>query len=121
MATNVFMDDANAPSLLSLAYLGCCTSTDPVFLRTRDLAWSARNPYFCQGRAAVGVGSPHTGRNTIWPMSIIHYALSSHDDTQIATLFALVENHPCRDRLHARSISSGRPKHVYPQLVRLGE
>ncbi|ALR04965.1 glycoside hydrolase family 125 protein [Xylella fastidiosa] len=79
----LFMDDANAPSLLSLAYLGCCTSTDPVFLRTRDLAWSARNPYFCQGRAAVGVGSPHTGRNTIWPMSLIHYALSSHDDTQI--------------------------------------
>ncbi|AXI84464.1 metal-independent alpha-mannosidase [Xylella taiwanensis] len=79
----LFMDDANAPSLLSLAYLGCCASTDPVFLRTRTLAWSERNPYFYRGRAATGVGSPHTGLKTIWPMSIIHYALASHDDTQI--------------------------------------
>ncbi|HHW4679598.1 MAG TPA: glycoside hydrolase family 125 protein [Xylella sp.] len=78
----LFMDDANAPGLLSLAYLGCCASTDPVFLRTRTLAWSERNPYFYRGRAATGVGSPHTGLKTIWPMSIIYYALASHDDTQ---------------------------------------
>ncbi|WP_371181436.1 glycoside hydrolase family 125 protein [Xanthomonas sacchari] len=79
----LFIDDANAPGLLSLAYLGCCDRRDPVFLRTRQLAWSERNPYFYRGRAADGVGSPHSGLGTIWPMSLMQYALASDDDAQI--------------------------------------
>ena len=79
----LFIDDANAPGLLSLAYLGCCERDDPVFLRSRQLAWSERNPYFCRGRAAEGVGSPHSGLRTIWPMAIMQYALASDDDAQI--------------------------------------
>jgi len=79
----VFLDDANAPGLLSLAYLGCCHRRDPIFLRTRELAWSERNPYFSRGRAADGVGSPHSGLGTIWPMSLMQYALASDDDAQI--------------------------------------
>ncbi|KMM74136.1 Tat pathway signal protein [Xanthomonas sp. NCPPB 1128] len=79
----LFIDDANAPGLLSLAYLGCCDRRDPVFLRTRQLAWSERNPYFSRGRAAEGVGSPHSGLGTIWPMSLMQYALASDDDAQI--------------------------------------
>lgn len=79
----LFIDDANAPGLLSLAYLGCCERDDPVFQRSRQLAWSDRNPYFCRGRAAEGVGSPHSGLRTIWPMAIIQYALASDDDAQI--------------------------------------
>lgn len=79
----LFIDDANAPGLLSLAYLDCCERDDPVFQRSRQLAWSDRNPYFCHGRAAEGVGSPHSGLRTIWPMAIIQYALASDDDAQI--------------------------------------
>jgi uncharacterized protein len=79
----LFIDDANAPGLLSLAYLGCCRRDDPVFLRTRQLAWSSRNPYYYEGRAASGVGSPHSGMGTIWPMAIVQYALASDDDAQI--------------------------------------
>jgi len=79
----LFIDDANAPGLLSLAYLGCCERDDQVFQRSRQLAWSDRNPYFCRGRAAEGVGSPHSGLRTIWPMAIIQYALASDDDAQI--------------------------------------
>ena len=79
----LFIDDANAPGLLSLAYLGCCEREDPVFQRSRRLAWSERNPYFCRGRAAEGVGSPHSGLRTIWPMAIMQYALASDDDAQI--------------------------------------
>ncbi|MCI2243347.1 glycoside hydrolase family 125 protein [Xanthomonas sp. PPL568] len=79
----LFIDDANAPGLLSLAYLGCCDRRDPLFLRTRQLAWSERNPYFYRGRAAEGVGSPHSGLGTIWPMSLMQYALASDDDAQI--------------------------------------
>ncbi len=79
----LFIDDANAPGLLSLAYLGCCDRADPVFLRTRQLAWSERNPYFSRGTAAEGVGSPHSGMGTIWPMAIVQYALVSDDDAQL--------------------------------------
>ena len=79
----LFIDDANAPGLLSLAYLGCCKFSDPLFRHTRALAWSERNPYFHRGSVAEGIGSPHSGRGTVWPMSIIQYALSSDDDVQI--------------------------------------
>ncbi len=79
----LFIDDANAPGLLSLAYLGCCERDDPVFRRSRALAWSPRNPYFFRGRAAEGVGGPHAGLRMIWPMAIIQYALASDDDAQI--------------------------------------
>ena len=46
------MDDANAPSLLSLPYLGCCAIGDPVYQRTRALVWSLDNPYFFRGTPA---------------------------------------------------------------------
>lgn len=79
----LFMDDANAPGLSSLAYLGCCPGDDPRYRRSRALAWSPRNPYFFQGRAAQGIGGPHQGLRMIWPMSIIMRGLSSDDDGEI--------------------------------------
>ncbi|MFC5743329.1 glycoside hydrolase family 125 protein [Dyella tabacisoli] len=72
----LFMDDANAPGLSSLAYLGCCEHDDTRYLRTRAAAWSARNPYFFNGRAAQGIGGPHEGLRMIWPMSIIMRGLT---------------------------------------------
>jgi meiotically up-regulated gene 157 (Mug157) protein len=79
----LFMDDANAPGLSSLAYLGCCKPDDPRYLRTRARAWSADNPYFFSGRAAQGIGGPHEGLRMIWPMSIIMRALTSDNDADI--------------------------------------
>jgi meiotically up-regulated gene 157 (Mug157) protein len=79
----LFMDDANAPGLSSLAYLGCCAADDPRYLRTRARAWSPDNPYFFSGRAAQGIGGPHEGLRMIWPMSIIMWALTSSDDNDI--------------------------------------
>jgi len=77
------MDDANAPGLLSLAYLGCCAVDDPLYLRTRKFALSPANPYFFRGKAAEGIGGPHEGLNMIWPMSILIRALTSVDDSEI--------------------------------------
>lgn len=79
------MDDANVPSLLSLPYLGCCSPTDPLYLRTRDLVLSAGNPWFHRGRAAEGIGSPHTPGNRIWPISIMMRALTSTSDAEVAS------------------------------------
>jgi uncharacterized protein len=79
----LMMDDANAPSLLSLPYLGSCDSNDPTYQRTRRFAQSTDNPYFFKGKAAEGIGGPHIGLNSIWPLSLIMRALTSNDDREI--------------------------------------
>jgi meiotically up-regulated gene 157 (Mug157) protein len=88
----LFMDDANAPGLLSLAYLGCCKIEDPLYQRTRARAWSKDNPYFFKGSAAEGIGGPHEGLRMIWPMSIIMRALTSTSDKEIAACLAAIKN-----------------------------
>ncbi len=77
------MDDANAPGLLSLPYLGCCDVRDPMYQRTRRFVLSGDNPYFFRGTAAEGTGSPHTGLGMIWPIGIALRALTSIDDSEI--------------------------------------
>nr|WP_297382885.1 glycoside hydrolase family 125 protein [uncultured Roseateles sp.] len=72
-----FMDDANAPSLLSLPYLGVCAVGDALYRRTRARAWSPDNPYFFRGRVAEGTGGPHEGLRMIWPMSLTMKALTA--------------------------------------------
>ncbi len=78
------MDDANVPSLLSLPYLGAVKPNDPLYLNTRKVVLSENNPFFYKGKAAEGIGGPHTGMDTIWPMSIILRAITSVDDKEIA-------------------------------------
>jgi meiotically up-regulated gene 157 (Mug157) protein len=80
---SLLMDDANAPGLLSLPYLGCCSVADSLYQRTRRFAWSDDNPYFFRGTAAEGIGGPHEGLNNIWPMSITMRALTSTSDAEI--------------------------------------
>jgi meiotically up-regulated gene 157 (Mug157) protein len=87
----VLMDDANAPSLLSLPYLGC--SPDPaLYARTRSFVWSEQNPWFFRGSAGEGIGGPHIGRDNIWPMSQIIYALTSDSSTQIRTMIQMLKS-----------------------------
>jgi hypothetical protein len=88
----LMMDDANAPGLLSLPYLGCCSIDDPVYRRTRQFALSEANPYFFRGLVAEGVGGPHVGLNMIWPMSIIMRALTSTDDAEIRQCLRWLRN-----------------------------
>lgn len=73
----LFMDDANVPSLLALPLYSNVKETDPIYLNTRRLVWSEDNPYFFRGKAAEGIGSPHTGLNRIWPMSLIVKGLTA--------------------------------------------
>jgi len=80
--TNLFMDDANVPSLLSLPYLGCCKHDDPTYQKTRAFVLSDDNPFFFRG-VAEGIGGPHVGPGEIWPLSIIMRALTSKDEVEI--------------------------------------
>jgi uncharacterized protein len=79
----LFMDDANLPSLLSLPYLGCCAKDDEIYLNTKKFILSDNNPYFFKGDSAEGTGSPHTLVNNIWPLSIITRAITSIDAKEI--------------------------------------
>ena len=86
----VLMDDANVPSLLGLPYLA--SSPDAaMYARTRAFVWSARNPWFFQGSAGEGIGGPHIGRDSIWPMSQIVYALTSDSDAEIARALTMLK------------------------------
>ena len=81
----LMMDDANAPGLLSMAYLGLAKNDDPLYRRTRGFALSEENPYFFRGKAAEGIGGPHVAMDMIWPMSIIMRAFSATDEQEIRT------------------------------------
>lgn len=81
----LFMDDANVPSLLSLPYLECVSLTDSVYQNTRKFILSSDNPYFFQGTAGKGIGSPHTGLGKIWPISLMMQALTSNNDEEISS------------------------------------
>jgi len=87
----LFMDDANAPSLMSLPYFGCCTADDATYLNTRAFVLSEDNPYFFRGRAGEGMGGPHVGLNMIWPLGIIMRALTSRNDREILSCLRMLK------------------------------
>jgi meiotically up-regulated gene 157 (Mug157) protein len=76
-------DDGNIPSLLSLPYLGAVDVNDGLYQNTRKFLLSGNNPYYCQGKAANGLGGPHVGVDMIWPLGVIIEGLTSTDDHQI--------------------------------------
>ncbi len=87
----VFMDDANVPSLMSLAYLGVCKPSDERYMNTRRFLLSDNNPWYLRGIAAEGQGSPHTGKTNIWPMGIILRALTSTNNEEIALCLKMLK------------------------------
>ena len=86
------MDDANVPSLLSMAYLGDVAADDPVYRNTRRFVWSDANPYFFRGAAIEGIGGPHVGFDMVWPMSIMMKAFTSDDDAEIRACIETLVN-----------------------------
>ena len=89
----LFMDDANVPSLLSLPYI--CTfisRNDLVYQNTRRFVWSESNPYFFEGTAAEGIGGPHVGIGWIWPMSLLMQGLTTTDEEEMAYCLKTLRN-----------------------------
>jgi meiotically up-regulated gene 157 (Mug157) protein len=77
------MDDANVPSLLAMPYLGIMPRTDSIYQNTRNMLLSSSNPFFFKGKAAEGIGSPHTGLDLIWPIGLVIRAQTSGDGAEI--------------------------------------
>ena len=87
----LFMDDANVPSLISLSYVGSCAPNDPVYRNTRAFVLSADNPYYYKGTTGEGLGGPHSGLNMIWPLGIILRAITTENETEIASCLAMLK------------------------------
>ena len=88
----MFMDDANVPSLLGLAFLECVPESDPLWKTTADACWSDANPYFFRGSKIEGIGGPHVGLGQVWPMSLIVRALSSSDPQVIRAMLRMLRD-----------------------------
>ncbi len=88
----LYMDDANIPSLLSLPYLGCCPADDPLYRNTRNFILSESNPYYFSGKAAKGIGSPHTLADKIWHLGILMQAMTSDSDDEIAECLRILKS-----------------------------
>ncbi len=73
------MDDAGTPGLMSISYLGYAPADDPVYLNTRRFALSKHNPFYYEGTAASGIGSPHTPPGYIWHMALSMQGLTATD------------------------------------------
>ena len=85
------MDDANVPNLLSLPYLGAVKNNDPVYINTRRMLLSSNNPFFFKGKAAAGIGSPHTGVDMVWPIGIIIRGLTTNNDAEIRESVSMLQ------------------------------
>lgn len=90
----LMMDDAGVPSLISIPYLCEGQYRDEVYENTRRFALSKHNPYFYQGKAAEGTGSPHLAYKDcmIWPMGIIMRGITSTDETEIRKCLDMLKN-----------------------------
>jgi hypothetical protein len=107
---HVCMDDANAPGLLSLPFLGCCSIADPLYQRTRGFALSKDNPYFFQGKAGEGIGGPHIGLGYIWPMSLMMRAFTSNNDAEIRQCLYTLRNTTAGTDFMHESFQQDNPK-----------
>jgi uncharacterized protein len=99
------MDDANIPSLLSLAYLDYTSPLDPensIRENTRRYVLSLRNPYYYQDNVGrnKGIGSPHTIPGNIWHLSLIMQALTATDDTELRDIMDMLVRTATNDLMH---------------------
>ncbi|WP_091532575.1 glycoside hydrolase family 125 protein [Microlunatus soli] len=87
---HLLMDDANMPSLLSLPLSGYRPVDDPTYLATRSMILSEINPFYFSGRAAAGIGSPHTRPGYVWPIALAVQGLTATDRAEKLRLLRLL-------------------------------
>lgn len=90
LGNTLLMDDANMPSLLSLPWLGCVATDDPIYRATRALVLSSVNPFYYEGSAASGIGSPHTPDRYVWPIALSVQGLTTDDADEQRRLIELL-------------------------------
>ena len=84
------MDDANAPSLLSMSYLGYQGKDKKVEEQTRKLILSEMNPYYYSGTKASGIGSSHTPPRYIWHIALAMEGLTAKTKEEKKKILSLL-------------------------------
>lgn len=101
MGNMLLMDDANSPSLMAAPYIGYSDIDDEIYQNTRKFILSFENPWYFEGAAAKGVGSPHTGTDKIWHIALCMQALTSNDPKEIETCLNMIATtHADTYRMH---------------------
>ncbi|RED58554.1 glycoside hydrolase family 125 protein [Cohnella lupini] len=85
------MDDAGTPGLISIPYLGYVGADDPIYENTRRFALSKHNPFYYEGTAAKGIGSPHTPPGYIWHMALSMQGLTAASAEEQLEMISLLE------------------------------
>ncbi|OKP84939.1 glycoside hydrolase family 125 protein [Paenibacillus sp. P32E] len=85
------MDDAGTPGLISIPYLGYLKNDDPVYQNTRRFALSTENPFYYEGTAAKGIGSPHTPKNYIWHMALSMQGITADTKEEKLAVISMLE------------------------------
>jgi meiotically up-regulated gene 157 (Mug157) protein len=99
--SSILMDDANLPSLLALPLLGFVNSDDEVYKNTRTMILEKNgNPYYLSGEQFKGIGGPHIGLQSAWPMSVLVQAMTSESDEEIMNCLGLVKNASMNGLIH---------------------
>lgn len=99
--SSILMDDANLPSLLSLPLLGFTSTDNEIYMNTRKMILQKQsNPYYLVGSDFSGIGGPHVGLESAWPMSVLVQAMTSEDDEEIMKCLSSVMNVSIRGLIH---------------------
>lgn len=108
---NIFMDDANIPSLLSLPDIGYLEVNDEVYQNTRRMILNkAGNPYYLKGPYFEGIGGPHIGILNAWPMSLLMRIRTTDDDDEILTNLKMIMQTTAGIGLMHESINVNQPR-----------
>ncbi len=105
----LLMDDANSPSLLSAPYLGYCDINDEIYQNTRKFILSENNPFYFVGSAAKGIGSPHTGNDMIWHISLTMQILTSNNKEEILSCLEMLSKTHAETNFMHESFNKDNP------------
>ncbi|MBU6454535.1 MAG: glycoside hydrolase family 125 protein [Cyanobacteria bacterium REEB67] len=120
LGNHLLIDDANIPSLLSAPYLGYVDKDDPTYQNTRRYILSTANPNYAVGRLGSGIGSEHTPKGYIWPLSLIMQGLTSSSPAdsgeQADIVKALLASDPGDHLLHESYDPDDQKKFTRPDF-----
>ena len=100
LGNQLCMDDANMPSLLSLPLTSDVAASDPRYVATRAWVLSPDNPFYYEGSAAVGIGSPHTPERYVWHIALAVQGLTGSMDEARRCLDVLLATDGGTGRMH---------------------
>ncbi|NMO94723.1 glycoside hydrolase family 125 protein [Paenibacillus lemnae] len=86
------LDDAGTPGLMSIPYLGYVTADDPIYQNTRRFALSKENPFYFEGKAAKGIGSPHTPPEYVWHMALSMQGITAVNKDERLAMIDMLES-----------------------------